>query len=352
MPASPPDLLIALARRRFEHPPQEVEAVPAGDELACRRVVGPAGRLGRSRPGPGARGPGSGGVFGGATADPPRSKTSIVRATVHPWSTSPMRSSSGITTSSKNSSQKSAPPLIWRMTRRSTPGAWTGTPNQVSPRCLGTLQFVRARQSPMSARCAHELHTLAPFSTHVSPSRVARVCTPARSDPATGSEKNWHHSSSPASIRGRCRRLKSSDAWASITCAHTPNVVPPAMPKLGSAYPAPSSRNARSCATERPWPPNSDRPRDTGEAGFEQPTLLRPLGVDLLLGELVHPAQRGRRRDRALRLALDVVGQPRPGARSELLDTDGGGRGHQASPSCAPSPWRRQIRSRCQTGSP
>ena len=205
----------------------------------------------------GARGPGSGGVFGGATADPPRSKTSIVRVTVHPWSTSPMRSSSGITTSSKNSSQKSAPPLIWRMTRRSTPGACTGTPNQVSPRCLGTLQFVRARQSPMSARCAHELHTLAPFSTHVSPSRVARVCTPARSDPATGSEKNWHHSSSPASIRGRCRRLKSSDAWASITCAHTPNVVPPAMPKLGSAYSAPSSRNARSCATDSPWPPNS-----------------------------------------------------------------------------------------------
>ena len=25
-----------------------------------------------------------------------------------------------------------------------------------------------------------------------------------------------------------------ADAWASITCAHTPNVVPPAMPKLGS----------------------------------------------------------------------------------------------------------------------
>ena len=92
--------------------------------------------------------PGSTGPLGFSSARAPRSYTSIVRATRQPSSTSPMRSASGMTTSSKNSSQKSAPPLIRRITRRVTPGASTGTPNHVRPRCLGTPQFVRVRHSP------------------------------------------------------------------------------------------------------------------------------------------------------------------------------------------------------------
>ena len=83
--------------------------------------------------------------------------------------------------------------------------------------------------------------------------------------------------------------MKSSDAWASITCAHTPNVVPPAMPKLGSTYAFASSVNASSCAPVSPWPPNSLGQVIAREPGLVQPPLLRPLGVDLFLGELVLP---------------------------------------------------------------
>ncbi len=46
--------------------------------------------------------------------------------------------------------------------------------------------------------------------THSSPSSVARVPRAARSDPAFGSEKPWHHVSSPDRIRGRNRRFCSS----------------------------------------------------------------------------------------------------------------------------------------------
>jgi hypothetical protein len=134
------------------------------------------------------------------------------RARRRAWSglrTTPDRSASETETSSKNSSQKSAPPLMRRMTRSVTPSALIGTPNQVSPRCFGTLQFVRVRHNPQSARCANELRTLAPLRIQVSPSLVARVRIPARSEPAAGSEKNCTQSSSPFSMRGRWRDLKS-----------------------------------------------------------------------------------------------------------------------------------------------
>ena len=55
---------------------------------------------------------------------------------------------------------------------------------------------VRAMSIPKSAKCAQVLQTFWPVTTHSSPSRIARVASDARSEPAPGSEKSWHHTSS------------------------------------------------------------------------------------------------------------------------------------------------------------
>ena len=90
------------------------------------------------------------------------------------------------------------------------------------PRRLGTAPSVRARSMPHRARSGDEVHTFCPVTTHSSPSRSARVARLARSDPASGSLKSWHHISSPRSIGGRKRSFCSSVPWARI--------VGPAMP--------------------------------------------------------------------------------------------------------------------------
>ena len=51
--------------------------------------------------------------------------------------------------------------------------------------------------SPMSEYWAPDVHTFWPEMTHSSPSWVARVWMPARSEPATGSEKSWQAIMSP-----------------------------------------------------------------------------------------------------------------------------------------------------------
>ena len=69
---------------------------------------------------------------------------------------------------------------------------------------------------PRSARCASVFHTFWPLTIHSSPSRTARVASPARSEPAPGSEKSWHQISSPVNI-GRSARRRSS----SLPCVTT-----------------------------------------------------------------------------------------------------------------------------------
>ena len=73
----------------------------------------------------------------------------------------------------------------------------------VRPRCLGTSQLVRARQSPQSDHQAPVVHTFDPFNTHSSPSRTAVVSAAATSDPPLGSERNCIQSSSPLRMAGR-----------------------------------------------------------------------------------------------------------------------------------------------------
>ena len=52
----------------------------------------------------------------------------------------------------------------------------------------------------MSATWPPEVHTFWPLITHSSPSRSARVCSPARSEPAPGSLKSWHHACWPVTM--------------------------------------------------------------------------------------------------------------------------------------------------------
>ena len=52
---------------------------------------------------------------------------------------------------------------------------------------------------PKRAYWASDVQIFWPVTTHSSPSRTARVVSAARSDPAPGSLKSWHHMSSPAS---------------------------------------------------------------------------------------------------------------------------------------------------------
>ena len=98
-------------------------------------------------------------------------------------------------TSSKNTSLNEAPPLIWRIGTIVIPGVSIGSMNAVCPACLGTAGSVRAISSPQAEKRAPELHVFCPLTTHSSPSRTARVDSPARSEPAPGSENSWQHSS-------------------------------------------------------------------------------------------------------------------------------------------------------------
>jgi hypothetical protein len=58
-------------------------------------------------------------------------------------------------------------------------------------------------------------------------------------------------------------RRNAGEAWARSVRAHTPNVVPPATPKSGTANSLASSLKTRSCSSVRPRPPYS--------AGYEMP---------------------------------------------------------------------------------
>ena len=68
-------------------------------------------------------------------------------ATAQPPFTSPTTADAGNRTSSKNSSQNSRVPSTMRTRFSVTPAARVGTRNIVRPRCLGTVQSVRARHS-------------------------------------------------------------------------------------------------------------------------------------------------------------------------------------------------------------
>ena len=70
--------------------------------------------------------------------------------------------------------------------------------------------------------CAKDDQTFWPFTTNVSSRTSMRVRTAARSDPAPGSEKPWHQTSSALRMFARYR-----DFCSSVPCAM---IVGPAIP--------------------------------------------------------------------------------------------------------------------------
>src|SRR6185437_12653223 len=68
---------------------------------------------------------------------------------------------------------------------------------------------------PLRARGPHLLPVDRPASTRPVLPCTARVCALARSEPEPGSEKNWHHASSPRARVGRNRAFCSSLPWTS-----------------------------------------------------------------------------------------------------------------------------------------
>jgi hypothetical protein len=129
---------------------------------------------------------------------PTRSNMRVVLATAQPLFSPPIRSASATTASSKNTSLKSAWPVISTSGRMVTPGWSSRNANHEIPACLGTSTSVRASNIPRSASMAPELQTFWPVITQWSPSRVARVDRPARSEPDPGSLNSWHHATEPS----------------------------------------------------------------------------------------------------------------------------------------------------------
>ena len=93
---------------------------------------------------------------------------------------------------------------------------------------------------------APDVHTFWPLTIHTSPSRTARVDSDARSDPAPGSLKSWHHDSSagrqPVGTHWSC--------CSSVPCSSTtgPPIIwprPPGAPTAPAAARAPRRSRGR-----------------------------------------------------------------------------------------------------------
>ena len=88
--------------------------------------------------------------------------------------------------------------------------------------CLVVSGSVRASSIPHRDRWARVVHTFWPFTIHSSPSRTARHARPATSEPAPGSLKSWHQTSSPVNRGRRYRCFCSSVPWLSTVGAPMP----------------------------------------------------------------------------------------------------------------------------------
>ena len=116
-----------------------------------------------------------------------------------------------------------ASPVSSRSGRTSMPSLRMSTMKHVMPSCFGTLGSVRARQMPQSAVAAIVVHTFWPVSNQPPSARDAFVANDARSDPAPGSLKSWHHWSSPRNVGGIHRSCCAGAPWAtSVGSTHAP----------------------------------------------------------------------------------------------------------------------------------
>ena len=256
----------------------------------------------------------------------PRSKPSVAIATFQPSPTGPSTFSFAVRAPSKNTSLNSALPVIWRSGRTSMPGWCIGTSRYESPWWLVDSGIGAAHdEAPVGAVRERRPHLLARRSTHSSPSRTARVWMLARSEPAFGSEKPWHHSSSTAWIFGRNRRFCSSvPNWISVG-ANRPS--PKNEIRAGAFAFAYSSLKMICCATSAPRPPYS--------AGHDSPTQrsraeqLLPLDPDV-------PARSRRRARPPSRAPRTRRSDARRARRAPRRETP-------PHPGCRGNPWREDA---------
>ena len=123
-------------------------------------------------------------------------------ATDQPWPSSPSVRSSGTATSSKKTSQNSGAPCMVSIGRTVMPGLSMSTNSAVMPRWADSGVPVRVSSTQRWAYWARLVHTFWPVTRQPSSVRVARHESAARLLPVPGSEKPWHHVSSPRSSRG------------------------------------------------------------------------------------------------------------------------------------------------------
>ena len=124
-------------------------------------------------------------------------------ATAQPWPSSPSVRSTGTSTSSKNTSQNSRTPWIVSIGRTVMPGVSMSTNSAVMPRWADSGVPVRVSSTQRWAYWARLVHTFWPLTQPavVGARRPGRRATP-RLLPVPGSEKPWHHVSSPRRSRG------------------------------------------------------------------------------------------------------------------------------------------------------
>ena len=126
--------------------------------------------------------------IGLVAASSPRSCPSRLVATAQPPFTSPTTFSIGMRASVKNTSQNSASPVSVVIGRTSTPGMSIGQRRKVMPRFFVASGSVRARRKIQLPSAPRDVQIFCPLITHSEPSRSARSRSPARSEPASGSE--------------------------------------------------------------------------------------------------------------------------------------------------------------------
>ncbi len=101
------------------------------------------------------------------------------------------------------------------------PGVSMSTKKAVIPRWADSGVPVRVRSTQRAANWARLVHTFWPLTRQPSPWRVARHMSEPRLLPVPGSEKPWHHVSSPLSRRGTMSAASAGGAKSIIVGAST-----------------------------------------------------------------------------------------------------------------------------------
>jgi len=134
------------------------------------------------------------------------------------------------------------------------------------PACFFTSGSVRTRVKIQSPYCPSVVQVFWPLTMKSSPSSTAVVRRPARSEPASGSEKPWLHQMSRLAVLGR----------NSAFCSSLPNwamtgPIIEALNASGAGTPAAciSSFQMWRCSSVQPRPPHS-----SGQCGTASPALL------------------------------------------------------------------------------